>query len=102
MNDQKVKGMIGLAVRARQAAAGSDACRILIQKGKCGVLLADGSVGENTLNKARDLCRSYGRPIVMLTPGTIEKATGKCCMLLGIQKGSFTDGILKMKERNDS
>lgn len=102
MNEKKLAGLMGLAIRARQAAVGTDACRILIQKGKCGVLLADGSVGENTLNKARDLCRSYGIPIVMLTPGTIEKATGKCCMLLGIQKGSFTDGILKMKERNDS
>ena len=98
MNEQKLAGLMGFAIRARQAAAGSDACRIMIRSGKCGVLLADGSAGENTRKKAEDLCRQSGTPLMVLPPGTIEKATGRDCRLLGIRKGSFSEGILKMKQ----
>ena len=98
MNDQKVKGMIGLAVRARQAAAGTDACRILIRSGNCGVLLIDGETRGNTRKKSEDLCRQTGTPVVILPPGTIERATGKDNRVLAIRKGSFTEQILQIAD----
>ena len=47
MNETKLKGMLGLALRARQASLGMDACRILIRSGKCGIMLLDGETGRH-------------------------------------------------------
>lgn len=98
MNEQKVAGMLGFAVRSRQAAAGMDACRIMIRSGKCGVLLLDDAAGPNTRKRAEDLCRQERIPMMILTAGLIGRATGKSCMVMAIQKGSFSEQILKLNE----
>ncbi len=98
MNEQKLAGMLGLAVRARKASAGMDACRILIRSGKCGVLLLDGETQDNTRKKAEDLCRQTGTPVMILPPGLIETATGKTNRVLAIQEGSFAEQILNLQE----
>lgn len=98
MNEQKLAGMLGLAVRARQAAAGADASRIMIRSGQCGVLLMDDGAGPNTRKKAGDLCRQTGTPLVLLPSGMIERATGKGSMLIAIREGSFAEPFLQMNE----
>ena len=95
MNEQKLKGMIGLAVRARQASAGADACRMLIRSGECGVLLIDGGTADNTREKAEEICERTGTWKRILPEGLIEAATGKNNRILGIRKGSFAEQILK-------
>ena len=94
MNMQKVTGMLGLALRARQAALGMDACRLMIRSGKCGVLLIDGSAGANTRKKAEELCGQTGTPVRILRGGLIEEATGKSNMVVGLLKGSFAEQVL--------
>ena len=69
MNVQKLKGMIGLAARARQTAAGADACRILIRSGECGVLLIDGGTAYNTRKRAEEMCERTGTPRRILPEG---------------------------------
>ena len=101
MNEQKMKGMIGLAMRARQAAAGTDACRILIRSGKCGAVLLDGAAGANTRKKAEELCERSGTPLRILPEGMIEAATGRSNMTLGLQKGSFAEQILSEFREQD-
>lgn len=96
MNEQKAAGMIGLAVKAGQAAAGTDATRIMARTGKCGAVLVDGETSENTRKKAEDLCRRTEIPIIVLPAGLIWKATGKDNMVIGIRKGSFSEQILKI------
>ncbi len=98
MNGGKLTGMLGLAVRARQTAAGMEACRILIRSGNCGVLLLDGEAAPNTRKKAEDLCRQAGTPLTILPPGLIEKATGKSCMVIAVRNGPFAEQFLRMKE----
>ena len=98
MNEQKLAGMLGLTIRAGQASAGMDACRILIRSGNCGVLLIDGETRGNTRKKSEDLCRQTGTPVVILPPGTIERATGKDNRVLAIRKGSFTEQILQIAD----
>lgn len=96
MNEQKAAGMIGLAVRAGQVAAGTDATRIMARMEKCGVVLVDGVTGGNTRKKTEDLCRKMEIPMVVLPAGLIEQATGMGNMVIGIRKGSFTEQILKI------
>ena len=89
MNEQKIAGLIGLALRARQAVSGADACRLLIRSGECGVLLVDGDAGPNTRKKAEEQCRSTETPMRILPAGTIERATGRSNRLLAVRKGGF-------------
>lgn len=98
MNEQKISGMLGLAVRARQAVAGMDACRIMVRSGKCGVLLLDADAAANTRKRAEDLCLRSETVMMLLPPGLIEKATGKENMIIAVQKGSFAEQLLKIKE----
>ena len=94
MNVQKFKGLLGLAVRARQTAFGMDACRILIRSGKCGVLLLDSTAGVNTRKKSEELCECTGIPVKYVPAGLIEEATGKVNIVMGLQKGSIAEEIL--------
>ena len=48
MNEQRARGMLGFAVRAREACFGDDACRKMIESGKCGIILLDEETGPNT------------------------------------------------------
>ena len=98
MNEQKLSGMLGLAVRARQTSAGMDACRLMIRSGKCGVLLLDGESAENTRKKAENLCRMTGAAMMILSSGLIRKATGKTNMVMAVQKGSFAEQILTINK----
>ena len=95
MNIQHLNGMLGLAVRARQAAAGTDACRILVRTGQCGVLLVDGAAGPNARKKAEQLCGRSAIPVITLPEGAIEAATGRSCMVMAVRKGSFADRIIR-------
>ena len=96
MNERKLAGLLGFAVKARQAAAGADACRILIRSEKCGVLLLDGGASPNTRKQAEESCSRSGTPVIVLPEGMIEQATGRDNMVIGIPKGSFSEGILKI------
>ena len=98
MNEHKLAGILGLAIRARQAVPGTEASRILIRSGKCGVLLLDAGTGFNTRKKADDLCRKGKTPIVILPSGLIESATGKSNMMIAIRKGGFAEQFLQMNE----
>ena len=98
MNERKLAGLLGFAVKARQAAAGADACRILIRSGKCGVLLLDGEAAANTRKKAEELCMQTETPMMILPPGLIKTATGKNNMVMAIQKGSFAEELLTIKQ----
>ena len=95
MNEGRLKGMIGFAFRARQAVAGTEACEIMIRKGRCGVLLLDGGAGDNTRQKAEAMCLRAGVPLVMLPAGFIGETTGRRWMMIALQKGSFSEQILK-------
>ncbi len=93
MNEQKVKGILGFAAKARQISAGMDACRLLVRSGRCGILLIDDLTGPNTRKKAADLSVTAGTPLMILPEGMIEAATGKSSMILGVAKGSFAEQI---------
>ena len=96
MNGPKLAGMLGFAVKARQAAAGMDACRIMVRSGRCGVLLIDAETGPSSRKKAEDMCREAETPVRILPPGLISQSTGKDSMLIAIQRGTFAEQILNL------
>ena len=94
MNKERIRGLLGLAIRSRQAVLGADACRIMIRSGHCGVLLVDASAGPNTRKKAADRCERSGTPMITLPEAAIEEATGNANMVMAIRKGSFAETIV--------
>ena len=91
MNEQKVRGMLGLAVRARQVCFGEDACRKLVSRGRCGLVLLDGDTSENTRRKYESLCEREGIEIRILPSGLMAEATGRDNIAAALNKGSFAE-----------
>ena len=98
MNGTKIRGMIGLALRARKAAKGMDACRLLIRSGKCGILLMDGKTSFRTMKKCREMCERTGTPVGILPERLIGEAAGSGSMLLGLYKGPMAEQVLAMMD----
>ena len=96
MNDTKLRGMLGLAVRARQVSFGEEACRLLVRSGKCGVMLLDGEAGSNTRKKAEALCGAEGVALAVLPPGLIAQATGRGNMTAAVTEGAFAEQIRRI------
>ena len=91
MNEQRAKGMLGLAVRAREACFGDDACRKLIESGKCGIVLMDEETGPNTRKKFEELCVRAGTTLAILPRGLMEEATGRTNRVAALRKGAFAE-----------
>ena len=91
MNEQRVKGMLGFAVRTRESCFGDDACRKLIESGKCGIVLMDEETGPNTRKKYEELCGRTGTRLAILPRGLIEESTGRTNRVAALRKGAFAE-----------
>ena len=101
MNEQRMNGMMGLALRARQAVTGTDACSMMIEARKCGLLLLDESAGIHTRKRFESLCERTGTRIVIIPEGLLEKATGSPGVTMAIRNGSFADQVTKLSAEDD-
>ena len=100
MNEKKLGGLIGLALRARQAETGAESSRMLIKAGKCGVLLVDEQAATNTREKAEALCRQSGIGMILIPEGIISSYTGKSSMILAVKRGSFAGEIIRLSQED--
>lgn len=89
----KLRGLMGLCVRARQAVFGEDGCMKTIRAGDCGVLLLDSGASAATQDKYRGVCQRAGVPLVELPQGLLHEATGKPGVAMAILKGGFAASI---------
>ena len=93
MNETRVRGMLGFAVKAGQVSFGEEACRILIRGGKCGVMLLDGDAGASTRKKAEAMCRAEEVPLMILPAGLMAEATGRGNIAAAVKKGPFAEQL---------
>ena len=94
MTAGRIKGLLGLCVRAGQAVFGADAIQKSIREGSCAALLLDGGISPNSEAKYRGLCGRTGVPIIRLPEGLLEEATGKPGAAMAVRRGSFSEAIL--------
>ena len=92
----KLRGLMGLCVRARQAVFGEDGCMKTIRGGNCGVLLLDSGASQATRDKYRGVCANANTPLVELPAGLLHEATGKPGMAMAILKGGFANQVQQM------
>lgn len=97
MDEQKVAGMIGLAVRARQAQLGAGRALDCLRAGKAGLLLLDDAVSDNTRKRFTDACTSHEVESLMLPPGLLGQAAGRMdTMVAALLKGGLADRLRGM------
>ena len=94
MDERRMKGLMGLCVRAGQAVFGEDGCRKTIAAGRCGILLADGEISDNSRKRYEALCEQTGTRMVLLPPGLLAEATGRPGAAMAVKEGSFSEQMI--------
>jgi len=77
-NDERLLGMIGLAMKAGKIITGEDGCEKAIRSGKAHLVLVATDASENTKKKFTDKTNFYKVPLHSLfTKETMAQAIGK-------------------------
>lgn len=101
MNEQKLRGLMGLTVRARQAVFGEDGCLKSIRAGNCGVLLLDSGASPATQKKYRDACAHAGVTLGIIPEGMLLEATSRPGMTMAVIKGGLAQQITGLLDAAD-
>ena len=94
MDERRMRGLMGLCVRAGQAVFGEEGCRKSITGGQCGVLLLDGGISDNSRKRYEDLCAYTGTQMAVLPAGLLGDATGKPGTAMAVKQGSFSEQMI--------
>ena len=94
--ENKLRGLMGLCVRARQAVFGEDGCMKTIRGGNCGVLLLDSGASKATQDKYKGVCANANTPLLELPEGLLHEATGKPGVAMAILKGGFANQAIQL------
>ena len=89
MDEARARGLMGLAVRARQAVFGEDGCLKTVRKGNCGLLLVDASLSAAVMEKYRLACERSGTLLRVLPPGLLGEATGRPGKAMAVLPGGL-------------
>ena len=95
MDERRIKGLMGLCVRAGQAVFGEEGCRKAIMNEQCGILLADGGISANSKKRYEELCERAGVRMEMLPEGLLAEATGKPGAAMAVKHGSFAEQMIR-------
>ena len=95
--DNKLSGMLGIAMRAGQVVLGSDTVLQEVRKRKAALVLIDAAASENTAKVFHDKCAYYGIPVYTLEAETLDRAFGRSGrMVAAVRKGGFAQQIIKL------
>lgn len=101
MDEKKLIGMLGLAVKAGQAQLGAGRALDAVRGGKAGLMLLDEEASPNTKKRFADSCRFYQVECCLLPPGLIGRATGKAdTKAAALLKGGMAEMLLGLCRRD--
>lgn len=96
MDENKLRGLMGLCVRARQAVFGEDGCMKTVRAGNCGVLLLDSGASRATREKYRGVCDNARVALMELPEGLLHEATGRPGVAMAVLKGGLAEKIKRI------
>ena len=96
MDEARLRGLMGLCVRARQAVFGEDGCMKAIRGGTCGVLLLDSGASRATQDKYRGVCQHAATPLVELPQGLLHEATGKPGVAMAVTQEGLARQMIRL------
>lgn len=92
MNDQKLRGAMGLAMRAGKCVSGDFAVEKAVKSGGAMLVLLDSGASQNTRKKCRDMCAHHGINCIELA--NMAASIGKHGrMVAAITDGNFANMI---------
>ena len=77
MDNKKLSGLIGLCMRARQLALGTDQAVKAVRGGKAAVILLDSGASDNLRKKLSDASAFHHVPLMELPEGLLDRAAGQ-------------------------
>ena len=94
MAAEGLKGLLGLAFRARQLAPGAEETLKLVREGRAGLVLLDPQASANTSKKISNACNHYRVQVILLNGGILGEACGRPGMAAAaIKNGSLCEQI---------
>ena len=96
MQEERLKGFLGLATKAGKLVTGYNTCLDMIPRGKLKLVIIAEDVGENTKKKIGQKCESYGIPMkIGIGAAEMSRACGKMDKgVFGITDKGFAKGII--------
>ena len=102
MNEDRLRGLIGLCQRAGKMQSGADLVVKSIRSGACRLALIDGKAAANTVKKITDSCIYYHVPYLLLPSGLLEEACGReGRMTAAVLDAGFADRLRVLSEQSD-
>ncbi len=91
----RLKGMIGLAIKAGRAVSGGFAVQGAVARGKAKLVLVDGRAAPNTVRQYAAMCENNRVPcIVLKEKGLLEGLTSRDNRtVMAIVDGGFAEAI---------
>ena len=97
MDQLKLAGWIGLCMRARQLALGTDQALKAVRGGKAALILMDAGASDNLRKKLSDACVFRRVPCVTVPSGWIgDSCGGGDWMAVSVRKGGLADSIIRL------
>ncbi len=93
MDEKRLRGLMGLCVRAGQGVFGEDGCLGAVRGGKAAILLMDGEISPLSAERYEKACEREHIPVFMIPAGLLEEATGRPGMAMAVKPGGFADQI---------
>ena len=88
MDENRLRGLMGLCARAGRGVFGEDTCRRTLQGGKVFLLLMEEGISPGSAEKLTRLCGKTGVP-VMRIPDGMMRAAGRNGRVMAVSDGSF-------------
>jgi len=99
---QRMRGYMGLAVRAGQGVFGMEGCLRAVRTGEAALLLLDDTISPGSMEKYCAARKMSPVPWVRLPEGVLGGATGKPGVAMVLRSGGFADALLALLEAEHS
>lgn len=95
MNQDKLRGLIGLCRRAGQLSLGTDTVLRQLKSGNCAAVLMDAAAAPNTEKRLREAAGSEGVPLYPVPEGLLDQAAGQSGRIAAaVRQGSLANQII--------
>jgi len=100
VDENKLRGLMGLCVRARQATFGMDGCLKAIRTGQAGIALVDAGASAATKDKFISACAHHHVKVAVVEAGLLQEATGRPGVTMTVAPGGLADQLRSLPEFN--
>ena len=94
MDEKRLRGLLGLCIRAGKAVFGEEGCRKALAGTDHGILLVDAGASDNTRKRYAEFCERAGRRMALLPEGLLSAATGRTAVAMYVKESSFSEQVI--------